>query len=32
MNKISIRMLKDVEEDIYENYYLRDLIEEIEYY
>jgi hypothetical protein len=32
MNKISIRMLKDVEEDIYENYYTRDLIEEIEYY
>ena len=28
MNKISIRMLKDVEEDIYENYYMRDFIEE----
>ena len=32
MNKISITMLKDVEEDIYENYYTRELIEEIEFY
>ena len=32
MNKISIKMLKDFEEDVYENYYLRELIEEILYY
>jgi len=28
-NKISIKMLKEFEEDVYENYYMRDLIDDI---
>jgi Leucine-rich repeat (LRR) protein len=31
-NKISIKMLKDFEEDVYENYYTRELIEQILYF